>query len=64
MDRIPYSAVALAIGMLIVVWFFLLDMIFGRTPHAHLRILLDVMSTNREESSGCSNPWSPTDSSK
>ena len=64
MDRIPYSAVALAIGVLIVVWFFLLDMIFSRTPHAHLRILLDVISTNEEESSGFSNHRLPTDSSK
>jgi len=43
MDHISYSAIAMAIGLLIVIWAFLVHMILRQTPDAHLQFLLDLM---------------------
>jgi len=58
MDRIPYSAIPLAIGMLIIIWFLLLDRILSQTPDAHLQFLLDRMGINKKEDpNDFSNLW-------
>jgi len=49
MDRIPYSAIGITFSLLIIIWFFLLHMILSRSPDAHLQILLNLMSANKEE---------------
>jgi hypothetical protein len=48
MEHITFSVVALAIGLFMVIWFFLLQMIMSQAPDAHLQILLDLMSREEE----------------
>ena len=55
MDHISYSAIAMAIGLLIVIWVFLMHMILSQAPDAHLRFLLDLME-EMEEQPGSSSP--------
>ena len=43
MDAIPFSAVALAIVVLLVVWFFLAHMISSRKDDARLHFLLKLL---------------------
>jgi hypothetical protein len=49
MDHISYSAIAMAIGLLIVIWVFLIHMILRQAPDAHLKFLLDLMEVMEEQ---------------
>jgi hypothetical protein len=62
MDHIPYPAVALAISLFILIWFFLLQMIMSQAPDAHLHILLDLMSNKEERPADRSMQGSASDS--
>jgi len=50
MDYIPNTAVAMAIGILIIIWAFLLHMILNQAPDAHLRFMLDLMDVRGKQS--------------
>jgi hypothetical protein len=50
MDYIPSTAVTMAIGMVIIIWAFLLHMILNQAPDAHLQFFLDLMDTREEPS--------------
>jgi hypothetical protein len=48
MDYIPNAAVAMAIGLLIVIWVFLFHMILSQAPDAHLQFFLDLAGAMEE----------------
>ncbi len=48
MDYIPNAAVAMAIGLLIVIWVFLIHMILSQAPDAHLQFFLDLAGAMEE----------------
>ncbi len=49
MDHIPNSAIAMAIGLLIVIWVFLVHMIVRQAPDSHLPFLLDLTREGEEQ---------------
>ena len=55
MDHITYLAGAVAVGLLVVIWVFLMHMILSQAPDAHLQFLLDLMEV-MEEQPGSSSP--------
>lgn len=60
MDHVSYSAIVMAMGLLIVIWVFLVRMIFGNAPDVHLRFLHDLREEG-EDRAGSSPPRvSPT----
>ena len=65
MDQVPNSAVIMAIGLLIIIWVFLLHMIVSQAPDKRLRFLLDLTVASEEGSKGSSlrgsSPWLPDD---
>jgi hypothetical protein len=52
MDQVPNSAVIMAIGLLIIIWVFLLHMMVSQAPDEHLRFLLDLNAASEEGSKG------------
>ena len=55
MNYIPNSAIAMAIGLLIVIWVFLVHMMMSQAPDTHLKYLFDLMRDG-EYGSGSSSP--------
>ena len=51
MDAMPFSAVAVVIVVLLVIWFFLAHMISSRTKDARLHFLLSFMDAPQAEAS-------------
>jgi hypothetical protein len=64
MDTIPYSACVMAMGLLIIVWLFLLHMFWSKARDAHAQFLLDLIITSPKGSDGNFKPWSVTHSSR
>ena len=56
MDQVPNSAVIMAIGLLIIIWVFLLHMILSQAPDRRLPFLLDLARASEEGSKGSSLP--------
>ncbi len=54
MDYIPNAAVAMAIGLLIVIWVFLFHMILSQAPDAHLQFFLDLAGAMEDRSKSSS----------
>jgi hypothetical protein len=50
MDPIPNSAIAMAIGLLMVIWAFLVHMIMSQGPDAHLQFLTELMEDAEDRS--------------
>jgi hypothetical protein len=48
MDSVPNSAIAMAVGLLVVIWVFLVHMMMSQEPDAHLQFLLDLMGESEE----------------
>jgi hypothetical protein len=55
MDYIPNSAIMMGIGLLIVIWGFLVHMMMSQGPDAHLQFAVELMR-DVEERSGSSPP--------
>ena len=48
MDPIPNSAIAMAIGLLIVIWAFFVHMIMSQAPDTHLEFFRDLVEAEEE----------------
>ncbi|MFZ0961998.1 MAG: hypothetical protein WAO35_13930 [Terriglobia bacterium] len=59
MDHVSYSAIAVAIALLIVIWVFLVRMILSKAPDARLPFLIDLMG-EEEDRSASSAPRGPS----
>src|SRR5208283_2752621 len=54
MNPIPNSAIAMAIGLLVVIWAFLVHMVMSQADDAHLQFLLNLVADEEQprDSSG------------
>ena len=48
MDYIPNAAIAMGVGLVVLIWVFLVHMNLSQGPDAHLRFLLDLVRDGKE----------------